>query len=414
MNSSNKYFLDCICEKIINNNQVILSNKVNGRWVKIPIECYEVLKYSVDNALQLGNLYDVFQENEDKKYYERVIDKLEHIGLLSDSILSEFRLERINKISFSPTNRCNLSCDYCCVDSKIDNNDYLDTSQVRKVIDNIVKLNPRILTITGGEPLMRNDFLELLDYIKEKFKGKIILSTNATLIKEKQIDDIINGLYAIEISLDGYDELSCSEVRGKGVFCKVLNVIRLIKLKKFENVGLSMVVGKNNEKDIEKFNKLNEDLGTTPIIRNFMNIGRGNENYSKYLNDKLDIDYICKDDYVDESSLCSNMCKAGVNQISIDHKGDVYPCPNLEYKDLKIFNILEFNENILERILNREMDIFNIFDKLKPVNIESCKECKVNLFCTTCPSKIYTLKNNKKMFDANCKKIKNILEPILW
>lgn len=108
------------------------------------------------------------------------------------------------------------------------------------------------------------------------------------------------------------------------------------------------------------------------------------------------------------------MCKAGVNQISIDHKGDVYPCPNLEYKDLKIFNILEFNENILERILNREMDIFNIFDKLKPVNIESCKECKVNLFCTTCPSKIYTLKNNKKMFDANCKKMKNILEPILW
>ncbi|MGS2549780.1 hypothetical protein I4O84_005965 [Clostridioides difficile] len=37
------------------------------------------------------------------------------------------------------------------VDSKIDNNDYLDTSQVRKVTDNIVKLNPRILTITGGE-----------------------------------------------------------------------------------------------------------------------------------------------------------------------------------------------------------------------------------------------------------------------
>lgn len=414
MNSSNKYFLNCICEKIINNNQVILSNKVNGRWIKIPIECYEVIKYSVDNELQLDNLYDVFQENEDKKYYQRVINELESIGLISDSIISEFRLKRINKISFSPTNRCNLSCDYCCVDSKIDNNDYLETSQVKKVIDNIARLNPRILTITGGEPLIRDDFLEILDYVKEKFKGKIILSTNATLIKERQIDDIINDLYAIEISLDGYDELSCSKVRGKGVFSKILNVIKLIKLKGFENIGLSMVVGKNNEKDIDKFNKLNEDLGTTSIIRNFMNIGRGNENYSRYLDNKLDIDYICKDDYVDKNSLCSNMCKAGVNQISIDYKGDVYPCPNLEYKDLKMFNILEFNENILENILNRKMDIFTRFDKLKPVNIEKCKDCKVNLFCTTCPSKIYTLKKDKKMFDLNCEKMKNILEPIVW
>ncbi|MCC0640930.1 MULTISPECIES: radical SAM/SPASM domain-containing protein [unclassified Clostridioides] len=414
MNSSNKYFLNCICEKIINNNQVILSNKVNGRWIKIPIECYEVIKYSVDNELQLDNLYDVFQENEDKKYYERVINELESIGLISDSIISEFRLERINKISFSPTNRCNLSCDYCCVDSKIDNNDYLETSQVKKVIDNVARLNPRILTITGGEPLIRDDFLEILDYVKEKFKGKIILSTNATLIKESQIDNIINDLYAIEISLDGYDELSCSKVRGKGVFSKVLNVIKLIKSKGFENIGLSMVVGKNNEKNIDKFNKLNEDLGTTSIIRNFMNIGRGNENYSKYLNNKLDIDYICKDDYVDKNSLCSNMCKAGVNQISIDYKGDVYPCPNLEYKDLKMFNILEFNENILENILNRKMDMFSRFDKLKPVNIEECKDCKINLFCTTCPSKIYTLKNDQKMFASNCKKMKNILEPIVW
>lgn len=414
MNSLNKYFLNCICEKIVNNNQVILSNKVNGRWIKIPIECYEVIKYSVDNELQLDNLYDVFQKNEDKKYYERVINELESIGLISDSIISEFRLERINKISFSPTNRCNLSCDYCCVDSKIDNNDYLETSQVKKVIDNIARLNPRILTITGGEPLIRDDFLEILDYVKEKFKGKIILSTNATLIKENQIDNIINDLYAIEISLDGYDELSCSKVRGKGVFSKILNVIKLIKSKGFENIGLSMVVGKNNEKDIDKFNKLNEDLGTTSIIRNFMNIGRGNENYSRYLNNNLDIDYICKDDYVDKNSLCSNMCKAGVNQISIDYKGDVYPCPNLEYKDLKMFNILEFNENILENILNRKMDMFSRFDKLKPVNIEECKDCKVNLFCTTCPSKIYTLKNDQKMFDSNCKKMKNILEPIVW
>ncbi|MCC0629795.1 MULTISPECIES: radical SAM/SPASM domain-containing protein [unclassified Clostridioides] len=409
-----RFFINDVCDNIINENQVILANKINGKWIKIPIECYKVIEYSIKNKKPLDKLEDVFNFDEDKKYYKQVVDKLEQLGFVSNFIVDKFKLERVNLVSFSPTNRCNLRCDYCCADSKIENKDYLDTEELKEAIDNIVKINPRILTITGGEPLLRDDFFEILSYTKEKFKGKIRLSTNATLIKENQVDEIIDGLYAIEISLDGYDELSCSKVRGKGVFTKVINLIKYIKSKGFNNIGLSMVVGKNNENDIDKFNKINYELGTIPIIRNFMNIGRGNESYIRYLNDELDIGYICEDDYINKNSLNSNMCKAGVNQISIDYKGDVYPCPNLEYDDLKMFNILQFDESMLEKILNRNMEIFDKFDTLKPMNMEECKDCKVNVFCTTCPSKMYTLKNNKEMLNSNCKKMKSILEPIVW
>lgn len=409
-----RFFVSCICDKIINDNQVILANKINGKWLKIPIECYKTIEYSVENKISLDQLEGIFKFDEDKKYYKRVIDKLEELGFINNLIVDEFKLDKVNLVTFSPTNRCNLRCDYCCVDSKIENKDYLDTDDVKKAIDNIIKINPRTLTISGGEPLLREDFFEILTYVKEKFKGKIILSTNATLIKDSQIDEIITGLHAIEISLDGYDELSCSKVRGEGVFTKVINLVKYIKLKGFDNIGLSMVVGKNNENNIDKFNKLNEELETKPMIRNFMNIGRGNENSSRYLNDELDIGYICKGDYIDKNSLTANMCKAGVNQISIDCKGDVYPCPNLEYEDLKMFNILQFEENTLETIFSRDMDVFDKFDNLKPVNIEECKDCKINVFCTTCPSKIYTLKNDEEMFNSNCKKMKSILEPIVW
>ncbi|AWH76406.1 radical SAM/SPASM domain-containing protein [Clostridioides difficile] len=409
-----RFFINDVCDNIINENQVILANKINGKWIKIPIECYKVIEYSIKNKKPLDKLEDVFNLDEDKKYYKQVVDKLEQLGFVSNFIVDKFKLERVNLVSFSPTNRCNLRCDYCCADSKIENKDYLGTEELKEAIDNIVKINPRILTITGGEPLLRDDFFEILSYTKEKFKGKIRLSTNATLIKENQVDEIIDGLYAMEISLDGYDELSCSKVRGKGVFTKVINLIKYIKSKGFNNIGLSMVVGKNNENDIDKFNKINYELGTIPIIRNFMNIGRGNESYTRYLDDELDIGYICEDDYINKNSLNSNMCKAGVNQISIDYKGDVYPCPNLEYDDLKMFNILQFDESMLEKILNRNMEIFDKFDILKPMNMEECKDCKVNVFCTTCPSKMYTLKNNKEMLNSNCKKMKSILEPIVW
>ncbi len=409
-----RFFVDCICDKIINDNQVILANKINGEWLKIPIECYKIIEYSVKNKISLDKLDYAFNIDDDKKYYKRVIDKLEQLGFIRNLILEEFKLNKVNLVSFSPTNRCNLRCDYCCVDSKIENKDHLDTDEVKKAIDNIVKINPRTLTITGGEPLLREDFFEILSYVKEKFKGEIILSTNATLIEYSKVDEIIKDLYAIEISLDGYDELSCSKIRGEGVFTKVINLVKYIKSKGFDNIGLSMVVGKNNENNIDKFNKLNQELGTAPIIRNFMNIGRGNENSSRYLNDELDIGYICKGDYTDKNNLTANMCKAGVNQMSIDSKGDVYPCPNLEYDDLKMFNILQFEESILETIFSRDMDVFDKFDNLKTVNIEKCKDCKVNVFCTTCPSKVYTLKNDEEMFNSNCKKMKSILEHIIW
>lgn len=409
-----RYFAKCVCDVMINNKQVILANKINGKWTKIPIECYKVIEYSIENNLPLDSLYDVFTLDKDKKYFKKVIDKIQQLGFVSSSIVDEFKLDRINSVTFSPTNRCNLKCDYCCVDSKIENIDYLDTNQIKKAIDNIVKLNPRVLIISGGEPMLRKDFFEILAYAKEKFKGKIILSTNATLIQDSQIDDIINGLHAIEISLDGYDELSCSKIRGKGVFDKVVNTIKLIKSKGFDNISISMVVGKNNANDVDKFKKLSEVLGLKSMIRNFVSIGRGSENSCRYLEDELDISYIDKDDYEDENSIHANMCKAGVNQLSIDCKGDVYPCPNLEYEDLKMFNILEFEEGILNIILNRDMEIFDRFDNLKPVNIEKCKDCDINAFCSTCPSQIYTLKNDKKMFDANCKRMKKILEPIVW
>ncbi|MDX5701509.1 radical SAM protein, partial [Clostridioides difficile] len=211
-----RFFINDVCDNIINENQVILANKINGKWIKIPIECYKVIEYSIKNKKPLDKLEDVFNLDEDKKYYKQVVDKLEQLGFVSNFIVDKFKLERVNLVSFSPTNRCNLRCDYCCADSKIENKDYLGTEELKEAIDNIVKINPRILTITGGEPLLRDDFFEILSYTKEKFKGKIRLSTNATLIKENQVDEIIDGLYAMEISLDGYDELSCSKVRGKG------------------------------------------------------------------------------------------------------------------------------------------------------------------------------------------------------
>lgn len=405
-----KYFIDKICDVSINNKQVIISNNMNGKWIKIPQECYLAIKYSTENSLSLNEVMSAFEDINDRKYFEKVINKLEYIGLISEKNIKDTTLRFVNKVSISMTNRCNLSCDYCCADSNPVNKDFLSTSDIKLSIDNIMKLNPYVLVFTGGEPLLRSDFFDILEYTKMKFNGKIVLATNATLIKESQIDTLINNIYSLEISLDGYDEESCTEVRGHGVFSRVIKVIELFKAKGFNNITLSMVVGKHNSNDIDKFYKLNEYLGTKPLIRNFMSIGRGKEVNKKYIDNNNAIEYESED----LSEISASQCTAGNTQISINDKGDVFPCPILEYDEFKMFNILHIDDDIIEKIYTRKLKAFQNFDKLKPKNIESCGNCKINLFCTTCPAKMYLLKQDQLKFDYNCTNTKKHYENKIW
>ncbi|MDR1773934.1 MAG: radical SAM protein [Clostridioides sp.] len=408
-----KYFVDCACDKSINGNEVILGNKINGRWMKIPIECYKAIEYAVDNNIALNDVTECFLDLSDKKYFEKIVEKIDSIGLTSSEVIEKLYWSEISSISFSPTNKCNLKCDYCCSDSNLEEKDYLNTEQVKKVIDNIVRLNPKRLVLTGGEPMLRKDFFEILEYAKVNFKGKIILATNATLIQDKDIDNITNNIYALEISLDGYDEESCSKVRGNGVFEKVINVVKKVQSRGFDNISLSMVVGKNNEKDIEKFELLNTELGTKSVIRDFMKIGRGLKSSKEYISNELQNIYIEEKSFYDKKDILINKCKAGNNQLSINHKGDVYPCPILEYDELKMFNILDLNGSIIENIKKRNMKVYNKFDDLKPVNMDECRTCEIKLFCTSCPARMYGLKLNRQEFENNCREMKEIFTPFL-
>ena len=109
-----KRFQNNICEYIINDNIVILSNKLNGHWIKIPVECYTVLKYSWNNNIDPYDLVGAFDKSIDKTYYLEMLEMLKTLGLVSDS---EYEFNSIHKVTFSFTNSCNLSCEMCIRDS---------------------------------------------------------------------------------------------------------------------------------------------------------------------------------------------------------------------------------------------------------------------------------------------------------
>lgn len=107
------------------------------------------------------------------------------------------------------------------------------------------------LVFSGGEPMVRSDFWEILDYTRKNYKGKIDIATNATLINEANVDRLIANVNRLDISIDGIDEDSCSEIRGKGVFNKVIRSINLLKERGFDEIYLSMVISDYN-KELKK------------------------------------------------------------------------------------------------------------------------------------------------------------------
>lgn len=89
--------------------------------------------------------------------------------------------------------RCNLTCKHCyatSADSVF--RDELDTPAALQVIDDLHDAGVRVLILSGGEPLLREDLFQLSTYARDK-GFFLALSTNGTLIDASNIEQIEIG-----------------------------------------------------------------------------------------------------------------------------------------------------------------------------------------------------------------------------
>lgn len=115
--------------------------------------------------------------------------------------------------------------------------------------------------------------------------------TNALLLNENNVEEIVKNVDSVDISLDGYDEESYSKIRGKNVFNRVLDNIALLHEHGMYKISLSMVALGNDREDDRKFNELCKKLNVEPMIRRLSYTGRAKENeeYLRKLEKKLKV-----------------------------------------------------------------------------------------------------------------------------
>ena len=87
-------------------------------------------------------------------------------------------------VSWNTTNACNMYCAHCYRDAGCKADEELSTQEAKKLLQEIARAGFKIMIFSGGEPLMREDILELVAYAKN-LKLIPVFGTNGTLITKK-------------------------------------------------------------------------------------------------------------------------------------------------------------------------------------------------------------------------------------
>lgn len=395
--------------KVVQYNQkVIIANSDNGEWVRISTEVFEIVQ-----AVLAGNKV-MYDKESDRQFIDKIIKQLKEMNVIGTEYYSEHD-KRL--VSIELTHRCNLHCIHCCIDADLKNGYSVDlpTYQLKEILKKCCAWSPRSIMLSGGEPLLRNDFVEILEYLRGIYHGHIILATNGTLFTNENVKYISKYVDQVDVSIDGVDEETTSKIRGKGVFEKVVSGIKLLKSTGFQKITLSMVVGDKTEFLEDRFNELNIELGTKPVVRMFSAVGRGENSKEVFVSTTEDERYIPKtfleEKYDKPLHICT--CNAGKREVFVNYKGDVYPCPS--FMDDK-----HVGGNLLEEDLDSCCDNFSLvesyFGELKKFGKDQyamCMECPVKLFCWTCPGEISEIRTSKAV-RYKCKVMKPLLEKRVW
>ncbi len=163
---------------------------------------------------------------------------------------------KIHYLRISVTDRCNLRCHYCMPENDpclLRHEDILRFEEIQQVVAVAVPLGIDKIRLTGGEPLVRKDIVELVSMISEVPGVKdIAMTTNGVLLDRFAHDLARAGLKRVNISLDTVDARKFRTITRGGELQKVFDGIRAAKGAGLHPVKINCVVKEGPEESEAK------------------------------------------------------------------------------------------------------------------------------------------------------------------
>jgi uncharacterized protein len=351
---------------------------------------------------------------------------------------------------FHVHNWCNLACTYCYTIEDGVPRDQLTAGLMCKAVDELVGMPTRFTSFEfhGGEPTMAMPAIrEVTEYAERVYAaaGKRVvfsIQTNAYNLSPETCDFLAEHHFSVRVSLDGtadtHDEFRLDHA-GKGSYRGVVRGIRRLQEKGIAVHAVCVVHIGNVERVVEMYDSMAAlDVASIRFLPVFSTGKAGmadwltGERYLKaYLGVVRHAARLGRDggttvplanlqagelgslrSFKREYMCMRNPCGAGVNMITVDTNGDVYPCEEMVGKPEFVAG------NLRDRTIPEMLETSPVVAQLKSRHVEEideCSRCTWKQLCHGgCVHKSYTHFKRLDRESEHCSYYKGVYRELIW
>lgn len=306
------------------------------------------------------------------------------------------------------THRCPLHCPYCSNPLELASQESeLKTDEWKRVLAEAAELGVLHVGFSGGEPLQRQDIVELVAAAREAGLYSNLITSSLGLNLRRAQELKCAGLDSIQISFQSDEAALADRIAGTSAHAKKLEAARMVRELGFP-LTINTVLHRGNIDRLEQIISLAENLGaerlelantqyygwafrnratllpTRPQIDRAVEIANAAR---KRLLGKMEVLFVVPDYYSDRPKPC--MHGWGQKHLTVNPAGEVLPCPTAhEIKSMKFDNV---RQKPLAWIWN-ESEAFNQFrgTEWMPDPCRSCEFREVDFGGCRCQAALIT------------------------
>ena len=327
--------------------------------------------------------------------------KEKHLNQLADYTKKLYREPQLRHLFLELTLQCNENCFHCGSRCTAEKGDELSADEFKRIIDEVSEdfdISKIQLCITGGEPLLRRDFFEIMSYAHDRgFHWG--MTTNATRIDQSVAHRLAEcGMSTVSVSIDGLRDTH-DRLRGmKGGYDRAMRGIQcLIDEKAFQNVQVTTVINHQNISELDELFEIMDgiDIDSWRVIH-LEPIGRAlerpelmctREDYIRLFEfirikrrEGYPLEFGCSHylggEYEAEVRDWYWLCNAGVYTASIMSNGDIGACLDIERRPETIQG--NIRRDRFRDVWENRFELFR--HDLSDLN-ETCRSCEHQKFC---------------------------------
>lgn len=298
------------------------------------------------------------------------------------------------------TRKCSTRCRLCYVSSGEERADTLTKDELCSVIDQMAGMGVDAIALSGGDPLAREDMLELLEYIVSR-GVRAGISTSLLALTEDTARRMQELGVLVQVSLDGSTPELNDWNRGAGSYEKAMRGVEVLNRYRIP-FRFACVMSKRNVEDVEGMIKLALDLGAKEVaFAKVKLVGRAREQeavanptreemaaayhtlyWKSFEAKQRGLAIKCKHNQALLTGLEERVgrlpCGAGRTFIQVSYNGDIIPCSLLS--GVEQFILGNARTDRLDEVWEHS-PVFEFFRNTTVDDIAICKDCSAKYLC---------------------------------